>query len=870
MGHSPFRLCVGIACSAALLAPALAGELASRSLKVTVDEAAKGAVSHLVSAGGTDFISPGKATSLFKLQLTREDDFTRRAYVSAEQAKTFQVESTAESLVLRYGEIGEAVKSVTCEIAARGNGNRLTWRIAVRPQSGWRVTETTYPRLQLTEKLGETAEDDCVVGGTTKGGVIANPAAKPKGKSVFFGRQPGSLACQFVSFYDVRRLFYFAAEDGLGGTKDISLDRTADGLLLWSRRFGWDASGDFGYACVTEVLEGTPEKPCAWQDAADLYRSWASKQRWCAAPLRDRKDLPEWLRAAPAMVRFYRHHFEDVAKIRGWVANYWDKQFKGRPLIAAMWGWEHRNTWCSDYFPCCPSDEAFTSLVKDIRKSGVHAFPWPSGYHWTLMYGERPDGTFEYDDRARFAKIGAPHAIWNADGKIYDRLPGWLKGGHVACMCPGDAWARTWWNRDICLELAKRGCEVIQADQVVGGGVPACWAKNHPHDPGHGPWKIESFREQLRTMRETMRTVEKDAVTAFEEPCEQFNDLIGVQDYRDCNVLMEWASVFNYVYHEYLPCFQSDLYSRTSYQWMAHCAVDGQIPFFGWPSAEECSEKALALENGDFERVLSDGTTFASWEGHAARHHVDREVKHGGESALRLETANITNHIQVARNVTMETSDFKPGVTYRLSFWLKTACKGGLADVSYGAYTPGFSARRVGGMVPFPAANEGWVHRELSFVMPDEDGLTLRLMINAGKGENRIWIDDVRLLEVAADGSTKDVVVRGLGAYHRFMKAWVELYQGEGRDWLAHGRHIRPPKLTCAMEKIKQRAINGKQTVELERPAVHHAAYVSLDGRKALVFANATKARQKVSWQGEGGVKRELELEPKELRLVRE
>ena len=858
---------LGMCVAVAGLASAV--EVKSTSLAVTLDERAKGAVSRIASRGGYDFSASVKGGSLFTLWLVREDNRLETASVHSHEAKSFAVESVADGARLVYGGFAKAVDKVVCTVASGPDDDKVRWRIAVTPKAGWKLTETYYPSFAVAAELGSSGADDVIVGGTAKGGLIRNPAALPKNKNVFWGRQPGNLVCQFLAFYDDARLLYFAAEDGRGGTKDLCVTRTDEGLKFSWRRFGWDSDGrDFGYDFVLAAREGTAAQPCVWQDAADLYRRWAVKQRWCTAPLRERADLPAWMKDAPAMVRFYRQHFEDPDSVRRWMDGYWKKEYPEMPLVVAMWGWEHRATWCSDYFPCCPSDEAFTALVRDIRQAGGHAFPWPSGYHWTLMQGQQPDGSFAYDDRARFNRIAAPHAVWNRDGKIYDRLPGWLAGGHVACMCPGDPWSMNWWNRDVSLELAKRGCELVQADQVVGGAFPECWATNHPHAPGQGPWKAEVFREQLRTMRETMRTVEKDAVVCFEEPDELFNDLIGIQDYRDCEVLTEWASVFNYVYHEYVPCFQSDLFNRGNRQWLAHCAVDGQIPFFGWPTEEEAAGGGPAMSNGDFERLSADGKSFPGWENPAC-HHVERETVHGGGVALRMETANITNHQQIARNITLDTGDFRPGRTYRLSMWMKSEKKGRYADACYGLYTPGFKASRANGNMQFPKPEEGWVRRESTFVMPDEANLTLRFMINVGQGENRVWVDDVKLEEIGAGGAAKDAVLSGRGAYHRFMSAWVRLYHGEGRDWLAHGRQVRPPRVWCGTTEYEDHAISGSAKAMVGRPNVHSAAYESLDGRRALVFANATAKPQAVTYEAAAGELRTLKLDPDDLKLVR-
>ena len=145
-------------------------------------------------------------------------------------------------------------------------------------------------------------------------------------------------------------------------------DWVSTGTVRWVATDGSDENGDGSegnpYDIVTATIDGTVRKPTAWQDAADLYREWARRQSWCAMkPLRDREDLPKWMRDAPAMVRFGRDWLGEPEKIRCWMRDYWQKLYPKSPLVTAFWGWERHGYWVSDYFPVYPSDEAFAALV---------------------------------------------------------------------------------------------------------------------------------------------------------------------------------------------------------------------------------------------------------------------------------------------------------------------------------------------------------------------------------------------------------------------------------------------------------------------------------------------------------------------------
>jgi len=267
------------------------------------------------------------------------------------------------------------------------------------------------------------------------------------------------MAAQFGCYYDDRAGFYTAAEDGRGYPKELFVTRAAEGVAFdWSRSCFATGTETQAYDVVTAAFGGAEGALADWRDAADLYKAWAATQPWCAKRFAQRGDLPAWMKDGPALVRFGRDWLSDPERIESWLTKFWQPNFPKMPLVTAYWGWEKHADWVTpDYFPLFPSDEQFKQLVAKSRAQGCHAFPWPSGYHWTLTYTKRSDGGFEWDDRARFDKLAKPHAVCNRDGGLYIRTPGWLNGGDTACLCGGDPWTIDWWNKEICAPLAERG-----------------------------------------------------------------------------------------------------------------------------------------------------------------------------------------------------------------------------------------------------------------------------------------------------------------------------------------------------------------------------------------------------------------------------
>ena len=497
--------CLSLALLALYGLKAVAVDVASTTLAVTLDEQAQGAVARLVSARGQELGPDNGRTALFGLSLCRTDCYTNMAYASASDATSFTVERLADGVRLVYGFADGAVEKVVCTVRAPAGDGKVRWRIRTTARTGWSVTETRYPRIPLAPQLGTTGLDDACVLGLAKGGVLRNPGANRVGWSVS-GREPGNLVAQFACLYDDRGGFYLAAEDAEGHAKHLSVERTADALVFAVRRIGFAQDDSQPYDVATAAFEGKDGSLADWHNAADIYKAWALGQPWCATPLARRPDLPAWMKDAPAMVRFGRDWLEKPDDIRAWMKDYWQKEFPAAPLVMAYWGWEKRGYWVTpDYYPVHPDDATFEKLVREMRTLGGHAFPWPSGYHWTLLYTKNPDGSFVWDDRARFDSYARPHAIHNRDGQLYIRTPSWLRGGNCSCMCGGDPWTIRWWNDEVCLPLVKLGCEMIQVDQVVGGAFPPAARDDGRHDEGCGAGLHRLLRGAERALQPSRR-----------------------------------------------------------------------------------------------------------------------------------------------------------------------------------------------------------------------------------------------------------------------------------------------------------------------------------------------------------------------------
>ena len=734
------------------------------------------------------------------------------------------------------------------------------FRLKVDIADGWQLEETAFPVIRLLPDLDLGAGDVRLTLGASKGGVAKNPLAQKPGW-YWAGRSPGSLIASYAACYTAEKGLYLAAEDSGSTVKLIGFNRDEAGIFLSHRIFEcarghFETDYDVVLRTVTREKDG---EDLRWEDFADIYRAWNDRQSWMRTPYVDRTDIPDWLKRGPAMVRFSRQWLEEPENIAAFM-KWWRRTFGEGDVVAALWGWEKVGTWWGpDYFPCHPDDATFKRNTSAMRAEGFHPFTWPSGYNWSKCIGRRPDGTYRVDYRDTFIKDAADHICVKRDGSLFNMDAFWLENGALTTLCGGDKWTRAWWD-GLTRQLGERGSELVQVDQVVGGRLAECWSDRHGHAPGPGKWELPAFLDQLDTMKAALRSVVPDGVVAVEEPCERFIDKVGIQDYRDLETggLEEYAGVYSYLYHGYMQAFQSNPI-RDDLNDLAYMAAEGQMPFFK-PLHSDLLETRPALENGGFEDLVDSVRGPAGWERHLPGRvrwygtkldetpwdaigwsnmgwlglgvNLDREERHGGQVSLRLEPNDrgpwqyCPPTLFVAQTIT----GLAPG-EYELSAWVKTKefGKGAAGALLFG------TRKGETGRIAFPAAGTGWQRISARVNVKDE----LRIVIRATPGYLG-WIDDLSLAMGEFVESSNRRIEQS--PYVAFMRNWIRLYRGEGRDFLANGFRVRPPKVVCGTSKL------GSHIV----PAVRSACYRAADGRIALVLANGTDRPQLVScrWCG--------------------
>lgn len=830
---------------------------------MALGKAQKGAVISFVdNATGQEFVAQQAAPCLFRLTFSETGD-TRGELLRFSSLDAQDMTCAAKAspdggtVTLRFAGIGGRKIDVLCTASVTAGDPFVRWRISVNGTEPLTLEEVRFPVVTMPATLGASDEDDAAVIGLNRGGIFRRPG-RWDGNARVLAYQPGPLAAQFACYYDAAAGLYAGTQDGKGYPKTFEMVRSMDGLeTAWGHlcfhELGTPWTPDYDVVSTT-FRSADGAAPADWRDAADLYKEWALRQSWCARTFAERQDLPEWgKRGAALLFCDLRSRWGNAASMTGvadWIERSWPEHFGEAPApTVILFGCEGLAAWASPgHLPLFPSDEAFRRGADALHHAGAHVYLAPSSYQWWLTYGQHPDGGFLWDGREGFKQTAQAHAVLRRDGSPYSQHSSWLEGGDTANLCHGDPWSRDWFAR-LAEELHERGMDAFHLDQTISGHWPSggmqnvCYSRAHSHPPGHGLWETEAMRTQLTAFHERLPEV---VVGGFEEPQElfiqqnalQFHD--GWQPWTTARLPGHGpAPVVEYLYHEFLPLYAHIGGSLERLECIADAMVNGNVIQYE-PDRHGLPGEPM-LPGGGFEDWNDDATP-VHWQnmkagmgqvwkyaGVVAR---DRQEKHGGEAALRLESRE-QGEAMVRRQIRALGTDMADGKTYRLRAWLKStaAVKGAVTVRLTAADGRALDAGSIDLAEP-----TDWAEKQVAFALA-YGTQSLEVALNVSVPGAAVCYDDIVLEEVPATGEAK-VAVWTETPQNRIYRQWVRLFSGAGRPYLLMGTMLRPPPLAvttvpCSFSQTRQVHVARRIPIHFfdAQGKIFHSAYLPIEQR---------------------------------------
>lgn len=462
--------------------------------------------------------------------------------------------------------------AATVTVTLRAEREKIYWGINVDLYGENAVERVEFPILEGMKFSGEnylltTWQNGCIVKNPVESFLsrgIETPFWMGRGKYEYTNDYPAGLSFQYAAFYSPEEYgYYFATEDEAAYIKSYTYryNQKVNGLDFvvtnYPANMGKTTNYCMPYEFALQMFEGD------WQTATQIYRKWATGQKWCEKRLADR-ELPENI----TKIDLWRvNHTNDMLGVR--TQEYFDTSLFLRDTIdcnlALHWyGWNLNSdhTWNAPHYF---SDECrkigWPEKLKEWNKrfdeEGIIKIPYLNARLW-----ERKTKSFE-ELNIRAA------AIKDENGEIITEP--WSDIKNLTPICPSCA---VWQNRvvDMCREfVVEEGFDGVYLDQVASFNASLCFDERHPHPRGGGFWWNDTYHTMLRDVKTLMG---KERILTSESCCETYIDVFDLFLVLDTNMQQ---SGFNFVggngIAESVPLF-SMIYSEYALSYGSICRFD--------------------------------------------------------------------------------------------------------------------------------------------------------------------------------------------------------------------------------------------------------------------------------------------------------
>jgi hypothetical protein len=502
---------------------------------------------------GIDYIADVEETEPFRLELT---DGAEGGFDSCEwEAEEAPDGGGTVRLAWRTAH-GMTVNAV---ISLGADDSELTFRCSAENGAADRLLSLEYPILSGLREVTEGGEDDYVAHSFATGVKVRNPMRQfaEAGDGLRYMPYPecfSGASMQFFAYYGLNKGgLYFAAADGEGHPKWLNFYKGSGGLLEASFIHGCENIGpgrgiEPPYPVRIRLLEGRD-----WYEAADLYKPWAVRQKWCSrGQLADRSGTEaDWLRQEMAVATFGINAGADRTP---WLRAY--HEHIGTPMFHVLGpDWTHApQTFGSgvpggfdDWFPTRFNPENLACM----KELGHRYAPFEFDYLYNLGGA---DG-----EKGRQASQKFPERKKSIDAYKFSLL------------CPAHPYTHEFHVRRDA-ELQRRvDVDAIYYDISANNILKVCMDESHGHPIGAGKVIEDAYR---RNFEDTKAAMQDTAGRFVPMGTEMINEtMIGVIDYYQARAggqpaapLELWPlrhllksgdaeliPMFHYVYHEYGP-----------------------------------------------------------------------------------------------------------------------------------------------------------------------------------------------------------------------------------------------------------------------------------------------------------------------------
>lgn len=435
---------------------------------------------------GIDYIADGTGGDPFRLE-------TDAGFSDAFEAFEWRMEGDHEiSLQWRTAD-GVVIHG---QIALAEGDDKAEFRCkAVNGSSAW-LLGLEYPIVPGLLAITEDGRDDYVAHAFATGFKVRNPMLHfaEEGAGFRFMPYPESFSgasMQFFAYYGMNKGgLYFAAEDGEGNPKWLNFFKNGQDRLEATFIHGCQdmAPGrgiDPGYSVQVALLEGRD-----WYEAADRYKDWAIRQRWCSRGFvsdRAEKDGFAWLHEEMGVATFGINAGSDRT---AWLEEY-HKHIR-TPMFHVLgpdwtnapqtFGWGVPGGF-DDWFPTRFNADNIASMKQ---------------------YGDR-FAPFEFDYLYNFG--GADGELGQAAAQKFPDNKKSIDAYRFPFLCPAHPYTHEFHVRRDAELQRTAGVDAIYYDISANNIMKICMDDSHGHPVGAGRLIEEAYRRNYADTKAEMQGI---------------------------------------------------------------------------------------------------------------------------------------------------------------------------------------------------------------------------------------------------------------------------------------------------------------------------------------------------------------------------
>lgn len=394
---------------------------------------------------------------------------------------------------------------VTVDSVMRFGENRCEFTLnADNKDANLRIDELLFPVFSLRQLK---ASGEALILPRMNGERIARPLDNPNQIPPESGQPSAMLSMQFCGYRDDRTALYIGMEDPNAGARHFIVQPLIDQLQFTYRQPVGCKVGSrggnpvkFSGKAAFQVQDGD------WYELGRTYRKFLVKDApWWIEQL-PRKSTPKWMRenvlwlllSSESKDGNLRAFKEDIEEL---------KKYIGLPIAVHVYGW-------NDYegkgdMPNFYARSASQQALTELKNKGFRTLPYFDTLLWSLTDGPGFKA-------AEFPTKGRAAAYIKKNGSLH--LQTWGRPRRqYAVMCPS---VPLWQKRMeyMCGYIMDNyAFDGIYHDQVAGNYARACYATNHPHQPGdplawNRGWKeLFDLQDKIRIRHPEMITTTEDA-----------------------------------------------------------------------------------------------------------------------------------------------------------------------------------------------------------------------------------------------------------------------------------------------------------------------------------------------------------------------